>query len=328
MQLKQTLRYIMLSCMLLLSIAVLFINVQAQAPQEAQIAFTTWRDGTYEIYVMDTDGDDQRRLTYDPGWDLVPKWSPDGQRIAFTHADVKGGVCDRQTCEIYVMDADGSNQRRLTNSPEANEGPAWSPDSQRIAFGSKRNGDNEIYVMDADGKNQRRLTNNPANDHGADWSPDGQRILFWSNRDGNDEVYVMDADGNNPRNLTDSPASSDGWAEWSPDGQKIAFTSDRNGNWEIYVMDADGSNQRNLTSNPGDDWSPSWSPDGQKIAFKSYRDGPGEIYVMDVDGKDQRNLTDHPAEDGGADWFDPAFVAPVSPAGKLGGTWGEIKRGR
>jgi len=138
----------------------------------------------------------------------------------------------------------------------------------------------------------------------------------------------MDADGSNQRNLTNSPASSDGWAEWSPDGQKIAFDTNRDGNWEIYVMDTDGKNQRNLTNNPGADWCPSWSPDGQKIAFHANRDGVGgEIYVMDTDGKHQRNLTNHPSHDESPDWFDPAF-APVSPAGKFRGTWGEIRSGR
>ncbi|MFC1712462.1 DUF5050 domain-containing protein [Candidatus Poribacteria bacterium] len=317
-----------LTVSMLLGGVVLLIDVQAQAPKKAQIVFTSARDGPYQIYVMDTDGDNQRRLTNDPGWYLHPAWSPDGQRIVFTHADVKGGEWVQQSCEIYVMDADGSNQRNLTNSPGIDWSPAWSPDGQRIAFVSWRDGNSEIYVMGADGSNQRRLTNNPAVENEPDWSPDGERIVFRSMRDGKNEVYVMDADGTNQSNLTNNPASGDGWQKWSPDGERIAFTSNRDGNWEIYVMDADGSNQHSLTNHPADDWSPSWSPDGQKIVFTSYRDGPGEIYVMDADGKNQRNLTNHPMEDGGYNWFDPAFAYSVSPAGKLKATWGEIRRGR
>jgi TolB protein len=133
----------------------------------------------------------------------------------------------------------------------------------------------------------------------------------------------MDADGRNQR-LTDIP----GRQAWSPDGQSIAFTSDRNVNDEIYVMDADGNNERNLTNNPAaHDWKPRWSPDGQRIAFNSDRDGNYEIYVMDADGSNQRRLTNNPAMDSVSDWFDPVF-ASVSPAGKLKGIWGEIRRGR
>ena len=113
--------------------------------------------------------------------------------------------------EIYVMDVDGSNQRRLTDNSAWDLAPTWSPDGSRIAFESNRDGNDEIYVMDADGSNQRRLTDNPAWDSFASWSPDGSRIAFSSKRDGNIEIYVMDADGSNQRRLTDNPA----W-DWLP----------------------------------------------------------------------------------------------------------------
>ena len=108
--------------------------------------------------------------------DRGPFWSPDGSRIAFTSQR------DRND-EIYVMDADGSNQRRLTNDPAQEWWSSWSPDGSRIAFVSNRDGNNEIYVMDADGSNQQRLTNNPAGDSIPSWSADGSRITFQSDRD-------------------------------------------------------------------------------------------------------------------------------------------------
>jgi Tol biopolymer transport system component len=94
----------------------------------------------------------------------------------------------------------------LTNNPAYDGWAAWSPDGQRIAFISSRDGNFEIYVIDADGKNPRNLTKNPADDAAPSWSPDGGRIAFNSERDGNAEIYVMDADGKNPRNLTNNPA--------------------------------------------------------------------------------------------------------------------------
>ena len=176
--------------------------------------------------------------------------------------------------EIYVMDADGGNLRRLTDNSDRDFSPAWSPDGKRIAFISERDGHprrvpgwfaSEIYVMDADGGNQQNLTNNPANDRSPSWSPDGKRIAFHSNREGrfNYEIYVMDADGGNLQRLTENPNLDEDPA-WSPDGERIVFSSAREGHVvhnlditdEIYVMDADGGNQQRLTENRNNDWNP------------------------------------------------------------------------
>ena len=163
---------------------------------------------TFEIYVMDADGGNQQRLTNHPNDDRSPSWSPNGKRIAFVSnrdGHVIGGI---PTFEIYVMDADGKNQQRLTENRQNDLSPSWSPDGERIAFASDEKGNFEnfeIYVMDADGGNQQRLTNNPAYDWNPSWSPDGERIAFMSKRDENAEIYVMDADGGNPQNLTNNP---------------------------------------------------------------------------------------------------------------------------
>ena len=221
--------------------------------------------------------------------------TPNEDSIAFA-SDRDGNA------EIYVMNADGTGQTRLTDNSADDWLPSWSPDGRRIAFYSKRDGNREIYVMNADGSGQTRLTDNPAEDREPSWSPGGRRIAFMSNRDGNREIYVMNADGSGQTRLTDNDAT-DAAPSWSPDGRRIAFVSGRDGNFgEIYVMNADGTGVTRLTDNPAYDWHPSWSPDGRRIAFVSSRDGNREIYVMNADGTGQTRLTDNSAFDRWPSW--------------------------
>jgi Tol biopolymer transport system component len=198
--------------------------------------------------------------------------------------------------EIYVMNADGTGQTRLTNNSVFDQEPAWSPDGKKIAYWSFSARNNEIYVMNADGSARTRLTNHRGTDGAPAWSPDGQRIAFNALRTENWEIYVMGADGSDPTNLTNDPAD-DFYPDWSPDGQYIAFDAFGTDDSEIYVMDADGFVVTNLTNHPARDTFPEWSPDGQQIAFTTDRDGNLEIYVMNADGTGLTNLTNNPADD-------------------------------
>jgi Tol biopolymer transport system component len=258
-------------------------------------------DDEGEIYTISADGTKLTRLSdreagYRGFYQPTPTPSPVtyGGRIAFL-----SGRDDN--AEIYVMNADGSGQTRLTNNPAIDQNPAWSPDGTRIAFISLSDGNMEIYVMNADGSGVTRLTDNPDFDRSPSWSPDGRRIAFMSLRDGNGEIYVMNTDGSGQTNLTNNP-DWDGVPSWSPYGTRIAFTSNRDGNYEIYVMNADGSGVTRLTDNPAVDASPAWSPDGRRIAFMSDRDGDREIHVMNADGSGQTNLTNNPADDSDPSW--------------------------
>jgi Tol biopolymer transport system component len=218
------------------------------------------------------------------------------------------------------MGADGTNVRRLTNTPSTTEGedyePTWAPDGRWLAFTSTRgdddgdpdttdfSADREIYRMDADGTNERQLTATPSvnSDEQPSISPDGTKIAFASNRHyrhfGDREnadlldIYVMNADGTGePRRLTFDAAdtypletqSQD--PAWSPDGTRIAYESTRGieGKGEIFVTNADGSGEPiNVSNHESWDTDPAWSPDGTQITFTSERAGQRDIWAVDV----------------------------------------------
>jgi len=221
-------------------------------------------------------------------------------KIAFTSYRNGGN-----NAEIYVINADGTDETRLTNNPSIDYQPTWSPDGSKIAFSSNRDGNTEIYVMNADGTGQTRLTYDSSHDYYPAWSPDGSKIVFSHFvNDYSYEIYVMNADGTGQTRLTNNP-SIDYQPTWSPDGSKIAFSSNRDGDTEIYVMNADGTGQTRLTDTVSENHGgecPTWSPNGSKIAFSSYFDGMSEIYVMNADGTGQTRLTNNPSSDYQPTW--------------------------
>ena len=274
------------------------ITVSGQEPSEE--GDETTQDGTDgDIASGDDETDDD--TASDPSTRLLthsgrgPRWSSDGQRIAF-YSSRRNGWWD-----IYSIDPDGTNETRLTiREYGGGWAPTWSPDGLQIAFVSRRDGYESIHIMDADGTNETRLTENYSQDGPPAWSPDGRRIAYVSshriNNRENREVYVMDPDGFNKEEIT---RHVNDWLPewyplaWSPDSQRMVFLAIRNSSVAIYIMDADGSNKKRLTPD-NKSLDPAWSPDGTSIAYSSLHsidDGLYEIYVMAADGSNKQRLT-------------------------------------
>ena len=335
---KQVLRYTVLCGMLILLIG----NVQSD--RTGTLSFSSFRRSP-EIFLIESTGQNLRKLTTDHINKRSPTWSPDGRFFAY-HSNDDGDP------DIYIMDVRNKTSHQLTNHPDRDLSPAWSPNGKWIAFESDRTGDLHIYRINVDGTNLMQLTNRRNNQNPA-WSPDSQWIAYNSYQDGNRDaeipgkhfLSVMTADGKRSKQLTEGLNMSG--CTWSPDGKRIAFAA---GNIKakginIIVIDVNRRNRRNLTRVGPNAWArnPAWSPDGEWIAyfFKATPvldlglglqvfdiwSGDGVIYVTNSEGENNgqpleatRGVSSSPV------WVPEGFF-PVSPQPQLLPTqWGHLKK--
>lgn len=289
-----------LACVFQMADTVSARSVDTETEQKGlplSIAFHSNSAGNTEVYVMNPDGTDQTRITFDPRVDQQPDISPDGRQIVFcstriTDTNPEGDL------EIFVMDADGSNATQLTfNGTGINDAwPRWSPNGKQIAFHSNVDGNFEIYIINSDGTDLTRVTTYSGLEQFPEWAPNGKQLVIRRDTD----IYLIDTDGANPIQLTND-AAVDQMASFSPSGKLIAFMSAREGYCSVFVMGLDGSDQTNLTPKPDGipnnqfcSRAPAWARNGQQIYFSSFRPDTDlweNIFVMNADGSDVTRLT-------------------------------------
>ncbi|MCY4567825.1 MAG: hypothetical protein OXD49_05895 [Candidatus Poribacteria bacterium] len=302
--------------------------VSAKAPDTAKIAFVSNRDGNREIYIMNSDGTEQVRLTKTSADELYPTWSPTGEEILF--------VSDRDGIrDLYLMDADGSNVRRVFKKAARREHPTWSADGKRIAY--ERGG--FIYITTLGKQEEAQFVDgiHPA------WSPDGTEIAFARGIFGSHRLTLVNVHTRRQKQVLDQNVRA--WQHlpaWSATGDKIVFSwlnqilphgdlFDLVDKETIYIVNGDGTGLEQIVPEAGKAaMDPVWDPRESSVVYQQEIDNRIQLFKVNLVTRARTQLT-HTGNifqaNTLADWFDPVVALPVSPQPQLLTTmWGKIKK--
>lgn len=299
-------------------------NAEAYFSADGQrLIFQMTREGVApcdQIFTMDLDGTDIRRVSTGEGRTTCAYFFPSGDRIVYSsthHVDAacpappdrsRGYVWGLFPYDVFVANADGSGLTQITHEPGYDAEATISPDGSRIVFTSDRDGDLEVYTMDPDGSNVTRLTDSPGYDGGAFFTADGSQIVFRARHPESEEeladyrslleadlirpgvldIYIMNADGTDKRRLTDNGAAN--FAPFPhPNGRQIIFSSNMHDpqgrDFDLYLINLDGTGLKRVTQSPEFDGFPMFSPDGSLLVFASNRgaaqEGDTNVFIAE-----------------------------------------------
>ncbi len=249
------------------------------SPDGNSIVFESDRDGNWEIYLIDGEGENIRRLTNNPADDRRPTWHPNGKKLLF-ESNRSG------TNQLYTLKLGSGTAQKLKNLGTAGEPifAEFSPNGKNIAVSiQEAEQQGSLALLNKKGKLRRKLVHNDYRNFYPKWSKDGVEILFFSRKDtenNDDEIYRLNIRTGTEKRLTQWPKHNF-CPSWSGDGTRIAYVTSMEGSRpEIYIMDADGTNKQRITHNKNGETLPNWHPAENKILITAYRNGNYEICVL------------------------------------------------
>lgn len=250
---------------------------------ETEIAYVSDQGGSKEVYLMDYDGYNARLVTLNRTINLFPRWSPDGNKIAYT------SYIDKNP-DIWIYDLSTARRWKMATGG-LRISATFFPDGKKVLFAGSVDGMTQLFTAGEDGKNIKRLTFSGGNDLSPSFSPSGRDLVFNSDRGGTPQLYLMNSDGTNLRRLT-FQGEYNTTPSWSPKGDWIAYTCRDDGRLHVCLISPDGQKMKNLSpGNLFDDESPVWAPDGRHLTFSSNREGKQDVYMMTSEGTEVEKLT-------------------------------------
>lgn len=320
----------------------------AQAPTTPKILFSSGRDGNSEVYIMNPDGSEQVNLTRHPALDQEAAWSPTGEQILFVSN--RGDFRPRGTRDLYLMDSDGSNVRRVFKRKiEAwRTSPAWSPDGKQIAYNQwdfSGGGTSGMYILTLGEQDAEFIETFSA----PTWSPDGTEIACGEASPGITWIILYNVRTRKHERLL--PKKALPWQRdpsWSATGNKIAFVGNNNplpvilerglhNAWRdkqtIFIVNRDGTGLQQLVEEAGSYAQyPAISPNGKEVLYTKEINERFQVFKINVNSGIWTQLTHIVGMalwkygNSGGDWFDPAYALSVSPQPQLlTTTWGKLK---
>jgi PKD repeat protein len=233
-----------------------------RSPDTEWVAFTSNRDGNWELYVAKVDNSIIRRVTFNThAKDIDPVWSPDGKYIAF-ESDRDGNW------ELYLLNVATGEEKRLTDNPASDINAFWSADSRKIAFQSDRDGKWQVYEKEIATGIERRLSDGLGEDVDPAYSFNGKMVAFRSYRDGNSVIYLMNVDGTDVHPISDPKGNASNHT-WYMDDSIIAYQSDLDGDLDIYVYELKSGKTRLVTDNTIADYALTWECGAPIVVFTS-----------------------------------------------------------